>query len=72
MKLKLNDYEAQDAVRIMREWTGKTQKEFAESIDYKENSISKMETAKRNIYLHTFIKMAKNNGVNIYIEKNTE
>jgi len=69
MKLKLNDYEAQDVVRIMREWTGKTQKEFAKTIGYQEDSVSKMETAKRNTYLHTFIKMAKKNGINIYIEK---
>lgn len=70
MKLKLNDFESEDIIRIMREWTGKTQKEFAESIDYKENSISKMETARRNVYLHIFIKMANKNGINIYMEKN--
>ena len=69
MRLKLNDYEAKDVVRIMREWTGKTQKEFAKTIGYKEDSISKMETATRNTYLHTFIEMAKKNGVDIYIEK---
>ena len=27
------------------------------------------ETAKRNVYLHTFIEMAGKNGVSIYIEK---
>lgn len=69
MKLELNDYESEDIVRIMREWTGKTQKEFAKSIDYREGSISKMETAKRNVYLHTFIKMAKKNGISVYMEK---
>jgi len=69
MKLKLNDYETQDAVKIMREWTGKTQREFAESISHTEDHISKMETGRRNIYLHTFIDMAKKNGIDIYIEK---
>ena len=69
MKLKLNDYEAQEVIKIMREWTGKTQQEFAKSIAYTKDSVSKMETARRNIYLHTFIEMARKNGIDIYIEK---
>ena len=69
MKLKLNDYEVADIIKIMREWTNKYQTDFAKSIGYTEDSISKMENGKRNVYLHTFIKMAKANGINIYIEK---
>ena len=69
MKLKVNDYEPQEVIKIMREWTGKKQKEFAESISHTEDHISKMETGRRNIYFHTLIEMARQNGIDIYIEK---
>ena len=39
MRLNFNDYEPNEVIRIIREWTGLTQEEFAKSINKKKRTI---------------------------------
>ena len=43
MKVKLKDYGSGDFIRIIREWTGLTQKEFAKRISKSERTIQEYE-----------------------------
>ena len=69
MKIKVSDYETKDILRIMREWTELTQKEFGESIGLGDMTIYFYEKGRRRCYLDTFFKMAKTHGITITIEK---
>ena len=39
MKIKANDYRANEIIKIIREWSGKTQEEFGKEINRTKNSI---------------------------------
>ena len=71
MKIKVNNYEAKDVLRIMREWTELTQKEFAESIDLSAMSIYFYEAGRRHCLFDTFMKIADKHGITIILEKNS-
>lgn len=69
MKIKLNDYEAKDIIRIVREWTGLTQKEFGKSIGKSLRTIQDYESGRRRYYGETLKQICKVHKVNIIIEK---
>ena len=43
MEINLSNYDNKDIIKILREWTELTQKEFAESIGLKERTIRSYE-----------------------------
>lgn len=69
MRLTLNDYETKDVIRIIREWTGLTQKEFAKSIGKHERTIQDYEAGRRRYYTETLKHICKVHNVKITIEK---
>ncbi len=69
MKIVVNDYEPKDIIRIIREWTELTQKEFAENINRSRDSIQKIETGKRGYNINTLLEIAKKYNLIITIEK---
>jgi transcriptional regulator with XRE-family HTH domain len=71
MKLVIqkNRYTKGEIIKILREWTGKTQKEFAEDIGKSMNSIQKYEADEVNYSIQTLLDIVKKNGLVITIEK---
>ena len=69
VKIKANDYEAKDILRIMREWTELTQKEFSKSINLSTISIRFYEKGLRRCIFDTFLKIANEHGITITLEK---
>ena len=69
MKMVINEYEAKDILRIMREWTELTQDEFAKSVGRGREGIAKIEAGTRNCYLKTFLDIANKHGIKITLEK---
>lgn len=69
MKLNFNDYDTKDVIRIIREWTGLTQKEFGKSINKSERTIQDYESGRRRYYTETLKKICKEHKIKITIEK---
>ena len=71
MKLVIqkNRYTKGEIIKILREWTGKTQKEFAEDIGKSMNSIQKYEADEVNYSIQTLLDIVKKYGLVITIEK---
>ena len=69
MKIIANDYSPNEIIRIIREWTESTQKEFGKSIHRSERGIQAFELGKRNYDMKTLIQIAKAQGLKITIEK---
>lgn len=69
MKINLSDYEPKDVIRIIREWTGLTQKEFGKSIGKAERTIQDYEAGKCRYYIDTLYTIAKVHNIKIIISK---
>lgn len=69
MKISLNDYEPKDVIRIIREWTELTQKEFGKSINKHERTIQDYEAGRKRYYTETLKLIAKVHKVKIIISK---
>ena len=69
MKIIANNYEPKYIIRIIREWTELTQKDFAESINRSRDSIQKIETGKRGYNISTLLDIARKHNLIITIEK---
>lgn len=69
MKLIANDYNEKDIMKILREWTELTQKEFGKNIGYSEATIQSYERGIRNYSFSTIKKIAKKYNYIITIEK---
>ena len=72
MPLKATDYTADEILKIMREWTGLTQKEFAESIYRTERNIQSYEQAERQWTVETLLQIARTHGIDITISKDAK
>ena len=48
MKIVANDYKANEIIKIIREWSGKTQEEFGKNINRTKNAIQFYEYGQRN------------------------
>ena len=72
MELKFNDYEPKDIIRIIREWTEKTQKEFGKSIGKSTRTIQDYEAGRRRYYVETLEQIWKIYDINIIIEKKND
>lgn len=69
MKINYTDYEPSDVIRMIREWTGLTQKEFGKSIGKKERTIQDYEAGRIRYNTDVLTAITKKHGVKITIEK---
>lgn len=69
MKIIANDYEAKDIMKIIREWTELSQKEFGKTINRSRDSINNIENGRNRIYFNTLLEIAKKHNIQIIIEK---
>lgn len=69
MKIIANNYTAEEIMRIIREWTQLSQKEFAKSINRSESGIQAFELGKRSYDVKTLLQIAQIHNIEITIEK---
>lgn len=69
MKVKLEDYDRGAFIRIIREWTGLTQKEFAKVLGRSERQIQNYEAGVICYNIKTLEKIAKEFKISIIAEK---
>ena len=69
MKVKLKDYGTGDFIRIIREWTGLTQEEFAKRISKTRRTIQDYESGKINYGIKTLQRIEKEFNIHIIAEK---
>lgn len=69
MKLVANNYSPNEIIRIIREWTELSQKDFGKSIHRSESGIQAFELGKRNYNMQTLIQIANTHNLTITIEK---
>ena len=69
MKIKANDYEPKDVLKIMREWSQLSQEEFSQTVDLSTWSIQSYEVGRRRCLFDTFLKIANKHGITITLEK---
>lgn len=69
MKLQATDYTTEEILKILREWTGLTQKEFGKKVNRSERSIQSLEAGNRHLTVDTLLQIAKANKISIVISK---
>ncbi len=69
MKITANDYTPGEIMRIIREWSELSQKDFGKTIHRSERSVQAFEYGERNYSMQTLIQIANVHGVQITIEK---
>ena len=69
MKLRVNDYTKGEIIKIIREWTELTQKEFGERIGKSKASIQDYELEKTNYGIDILKRMTEEFNLIITIEK---
>ena len=72
MKLIMNEYTSGDIMRIIREWSHETQKEFGKRIGKSEATVYQYEADKVNYTMEMFLHILKEYNISITIEKNPE
>ena len=70
MKFNIKDYDRGDAIRIIREWTNLTQKDFAKRIGKSKRTIEQYEAGTVNYGIDVLNKIAKEFNIDIIFEKN--
>ena len=68
MKIIANDYRANEVFRIIRENSGKSQKEFGKQINRSTTAIQYYEYGERNYDFELLLKIAKKENLNSIIE----
>ncbi len=69
MKLVANEYKPCEIIKIVREWSELSQKDFAQVIHCSKASVQSYEQGRRNFTFDTFLQIAKSQGLTITIEK---
>ena len=69
MKFKLKDYKPNEAIKIIREWSGLTQEEFAKTIDRSKDTVQSWELGRTIPSFATIYEIAKKHKLDITIEK---
>lgn len=69
MKLNMKDYTKGEAIRIIREWTNLTQKDFAKRIGKSKRTIEQYEANKVNYGVEVLKTIAKEFDIDIIITK---
>ena len=68
MEFKANDYKPNEILKFIRQSTGKTQKEFAESIHKSKNWVKSNEQDITRYYFEDLLNIAKKYNVQIIIK----
>ena len=71
MKFTANDYTRGEIIKIIREWTELTQKEFGDKIGMSKSSIQDYELEKTNYGIDILMKISKEFNLTITVEKKT-
>ena len=69
MKLVANNYSEKDVFKIMREWSGLKQGEFAEKLGVSRMTVQSYERGVRRYTFETLMKVSDMYGYNIIIQK---
>lgn len=69
VKLQATDYTTEEILKILREWTGLTQKQFGKTINRTERSIQSLESGSRHCTVDTLLQIAKTHKIKIVITK---
>ena len=69
MKFIANNYTQQEIIRIIREWSELSQKDFGKTIHRSESSIQSFELGRRSYTVQTLIQIANAHGIKITTEK---
>ncbi|MDO4369008.1 MAG: helix-turn-helix transcriptional regulator [bacterium] len=69
MKLQATDYTTEEIIKILREWTGLTQKDFGKTISRSERSIQSLESGDRHCTVDTLLQIARTHNIKIVITK---
>lgn len=69
MKMIANNYEVNEIMRILREWTNMTQTEFGKAMGKSEVAIRKYEAGEIFRNFDEILKLCKENGIKITFEK---
>ena len=69
MKINFTDYKPSEVIRMIREWTELTQKEFGKSIGKSERTIQDYEAGRIRYNADTLATIAKVHKIKIVIEK---
>lgn len=69
MKIIANNYKPKEIIKIIREWSELTQKEFAEMLNKSKDTIQSYELGRNKISLDNFMEIAKKQNLVITIEK---
>lgn len=69
MEIKANDYNMNEIVKIIREWTELSQKDFAKLVGKSYGAIIKYENGQRQMSLPTFLEICKKSDINIVLTK---
>ena len=69
MKINANKYETKDILKIIREWTNKTQKEFGNDVGKTNEWVKANEAGKTNYYFKDLLDLCKKNNIEIIISK---
>ena len=69
MQMRANDYEPKDIARIIREWTGLSQKDFASALQKSKRTIEAWEYGETTMNLKTFLKIIKKYDIEIILRK---
>lgn len=69
MKIIANNYKPNEVIKIIREWTEKTQQEFAYSLNKNKNTIQSWELGRNKMTFNTLMEIAKKENLIITIER---
>lgn len=70
MKIIANNYKANEIIKIIREWSEKTQSQFAEEIGKSKDTVQSYELGRNKMTLNTLLEIAKKENLIITIERN--
>ena len=69
LKLQADEYTTEEILKILREWTGLTQKEFAKTIHRTERGLQALESGYRHLTVDTLLQIAKTHNIKIVMTK---
>ena len=69
MRMRANDYEPKEIIKIIREWTELTQNDFAKSIQRSRKTIEGYEYGTINVSLKILLKICREHDIEIIIRK---
>ena len=69
MQIRINDFNQGDIMKIIREWTGLTQKEFAKELNKSKRTIEQYEAGKINYNIEFLLNISKKFNIEIIFFK---